>query len=145
MTKVSAGLVTLVAAAVLVAPAFADPPDDSYPVSNYPMFAHPIDAIEEVSVVVGVTDDGEELRLRPGLIAGSDEVIHAVGIAGRYIAEGRADELCADVAGRIATDGDPAIATVEVRRDRIDALLFFSDRAESVLDRDVRASCEVVR
>lgn len=143
MPKWGAVAVSMVAAFLVVQPAFRDPPRDSYPLSNYPMFAQPLEATNSADAVIGLTADGERRTLSPQRIAETDEVIQAVGFVYNELAAGRADRLCADVAQRVADAGPSQVVTVQVITERQDAVAYF----QGVRDPEItlHASCEVAR
>jgi hypothetical protein len=143
MPKWGAVVVSVVAALLVVQPAFRDPPRDSYPLSNYPMFAQPLAATNNANTVVGITAAGERRPLSPQRIAGTDEVIQAVGHVYDELAAGNAAELCSDVAGRIAAGGPADVAVVEVITERQDAVAYFQGARDPEVT--VHASCDVAR
>ena len=83
-------------------PAFRRPPIDSFPFSNYPMFAckkgHPV-----VHSIVGTTVDGDRIRVPPEVIA-NDEVMQAYRTVRAAVMKNRAATglLCRDTEKRIA-------------------------------------------
>jgi hypothetical protein len=116
---------------------------DSYPLSTYPMFSRAVDAEVDLALVVGRTEAGERVELSPRLIAGTDEVIVAGGTINIAVRQGRAEELCVDVAGRVAGSGRDDIVTVEVVTDSIDSVAWYEgDRRRTT---ELHASCEVRR
>lgn len=143
MPKWGAVVVSVVAAFLVVQPAFRDPPRDSYPLSNYPMFAEPLAATNDANTVVGITAAGERRALSPQRIAGTDEVIQAVGHVYDELASGNAARLCSDVARRIATSGPSDVVAVEVVTERQDAVAYF--RGARHPEVTVHAACAVVR
>jgi len=136
-------LVLLVVAAAVLWPVIRRPPQDSFPLSTYPMFSFPLEPVAEMDLVVGVDADGDDVRLSPESIAGTDEVIQAGGAVARAVA-GQGDDpgaLCRRVAARLV--GDDPVA-VEVRTDLYDAIGWFRGAREP-LERTVHARCEVPR
>jgi hypothetical protein len=135
-------VLVLVAAAVLW-PVVRRPPQDSFPLSTYPMFSFPLEPVAEVDLVVGVDAAGGDVRLSPESIAGTDEVIQAGGAVARAVAGGGDDPMtfCRRVADRLVGD-DPVV--VEVRTDVYDAIGWFRGAREP-LERTVHARCEVPR
>ena len=137
---VRAGLVSAVVAALVVAPLFRQPPTDSFPLSTYPMFSDPIDALVDVGTVVGRAAGGERIVLSPTEIGGTDEVILAGATVDEAIRGGRVavESLCASVADRI----DPAttIAELEVVTERYDAIAYFAGDTQPI-DVVVHARC----
>jgi hypothetical protein len=130
----------LVAVALVMAwPALRRPPVDGYPLSTYPMFATDRGDTSTIATAVGVTSDGEVVRLSPEVLAGSDEPMQAISTASAAIRDGRADAWCAQVAARIDSDD---VEVVEVRRETHDVMSHFTDDADP-LDVDVVTRCEV--
>lgn len=129
----------LVVALLTAIPALRRPPTDGFPLSTYPMFAADRGDTSTISTAVGITADGEVVRLSPEVLSGSDEPMQAISTAAASVREGRADTWCAQVAGRV-DDGD--VVVVEVRRETHDIIRYFTDDA-AALDVDVVAECEV--
>lgn len=125
----------LVAAAVVLSPLLREPTSDTYPLSTYPMFAGDRGAIHTIATAVERLDDGSVRRLSPDLIAGTDEVILAGVTVLRSIAQGAADELCAEIAARLGVG-----RTVEVRRETVDVVAVIADDAPA-RSIDVEATC----
>ena len=76
--------------------------DDSFPLSNYPMFTHNPKDTTGIERAVGITAGGAEVRLSPELSGGTVEVIHAAQTLTNAVRRGEADELCTEIAGRVA-------------------------------------------
>lgn len=134
--------VGLVAAFVVLSPALRSA-SDSYPLSTYPMFSRAVDAEVDLDLVIGRTTAGERVELSPRLIAGTDEVIVAGGTIRIAVREGRTDELCASVAGRVAESERDDIERIEVVTDAVDSVAWYEgDRSRST---ELLASCEVTR
>lgn len=133
-------IAVVVAVALVTAwPALRRPPTDGFPLSTYPMFASDRGDTSTISTAVGVTVDGEVVRLSPEILAGTDEPMQAVSTAADAVRDGRAGDWCAQVARRI---DDDAVVAVEVRRETHDVIAHFTDDAEP-LDVEVVATCEV--
>jgi hypothetical protein len=115
---------------------------DSYPLSDYPMFARPRGTAEWVATAVAVLPGAEVRRLSPDLIAGTDEVILAGAAVGRAIREGTADVLCEEIASRVAQNGPPGAEVVEVVLEQFDAVRWFQGE-RTPIDRSVQARCTV--
>jgi hypothetical protein len=115
---------------------------DSYPLSNYPMFSHSIDAVNDVNAVIGREADGTRRRLSPRAVGGADEVMLALQTVNDAIGSGTTAELCAAVADRLA--GNEDIATVEVVTERFDTVAWFGGDEEPLSSR-VHAGCRVAR
>lgn len=137
-------LVAGVSAAVLW-PVVRQPPRDSFPLSTYPMFSFPRQPVVDIDVVMGVTADGDDVRLGPELIADTDEVIQAGALVRRAVAGGQdaSGSLCATVADRVAGSSVGA-DRIEVRTDRYDAVAWFQGDEEP-LTSTLRATCPVTR
>jgi hypothetical protein len=110
---------------------------DSFPLSNYPMFASDRPAQASFRTVVGVDASGSPVRLSPADIGGTDQVIQAAATVGRAIADGEADQLCAEVADRVGAD----VVAVEVVTERYDTIAWF-DGHETPAERVVHARCD---
>ena len=128
--------------AVLASPAFRDPPRDSFPLSNYPMFSsgRP-DPHFTLTHALGVDADGTRVPLSPRVAAGSFEVLQAMRTIGYAVQEGRGEAFCVEVAGRVAEAGLPFEA-VELATSRFDTLRYF-DESPVPLERHVHHRCPV--
>jgi hypothetical protein len=126
------------AVAAVALPGFTD--KDSFPLSNYPMFSYDLGRVRPIDTAVGVTDDGEQERLSPEVIAGGYEVIHASRTVSKAIRAGDADALCNEIATRAGTE----FTRIEVVTETYDTVRWFGGD-ETPLDRVVHASCEVPR
>jgi len=115
---------------------------DSFPLSTYSMFSRPQDPVTELPSAVAVVD-GEQVRLSPELIAGTEEVIVAFHTVRRAIRAGpeTVGTLCADIAGRIRESGMPATA-VRVVTETHDAIAWFGGATEP-LDVTLHEECAV--
>lgn len=135
-------------AALIVAvlsPPFREPPEDSFPFSDYPMFSHgrPTPMLT-ITQVLGVTADGEREPLPPTITSGSYEVMQAmmtIAIAHRADPEG----YCREIAERVATDEDfAAVAAVEIATGTWDTVAYFDEGPEPI-ERVVHQRCPVSR
>jgi hypothetical protein len=113
---------------------------DSFPLSTYPMYAETRGRTVTVSTAVRRDGRGTVHRLSLGAIAGTDDPLLAESAIANAIAHGQADELCAEIAGRLSPDvrGD-AVEIVEERHDAVAA----AAGEESVLHRRLVARCSV--
>lgn len=89
---------------------------DSFPLSNFPMFTHDPAPVSGFLRAVGIHADGRESVLSPELIGGTVEVIHAAQTLSNALRAGHADEMCAEIAGRVARAG-PDVVEVRVVTD----------------------------
>lgn len=118
---------------------------DSFPMSNYPMFTADKDDTTVLSRALGTSGDGSEHTLSPRLAGGTVEVMHALHTIERAVADGTVDELCREIADRVADAVDGSITTVIVVTERYDVVeaLTWSERVP--VSRRVDASCQVDR
>lgn len=120
--------VILGTAALVISPAVARKPRDSFPLSTYPMFSQGRkDATVTVDHAVAIGDGGVEQAVPPRLV-GSDEVLQARATIGRAARRGarEANALCAAIAGRTRAQGAlPGARDVEIRTTKIDAVAWF--------------------
>ncbi len=130
-------MVTVVAVAVVAAPALLPEPEDDFPVSTYPMFTAERGQVVDLDTAVLVDDDGRH-RLSPEEVGGTDEIVAAAVAVSRAIAGGPATlaTLCADIAERVDAAG-----TVEVVTERHDAVALLQDGAPP-LATTVHHDCE---
>lgn len=142
--RIRAVVVGAVALAALAWPVVRRPPTDSFPLSTYPMFTQERPRVTAVDLAVGVDDTGGDVRLDPGLVGGTVEVIQAVATVGRAISDGSADDLCAEVAERVGRSGRDEVVEILVVTDRYDVVEALVDPGPPQ-DRLVHARCEVPR
>src|SRR6476646_36389 len=114
---------------------------DSFPLSTFPMFAADIARTQSVDTAVAVDAAGGVIRLTPAEIGGTTVVNQAASVVTTAIVGGRADDLCAAIAGRLAGDRS-GLAAVEVVTERYDAVHWF-DGDRTPIDRQVHARCPV--
>lgn len=115
---------------------------DSFPLSNYPMFTSDQPEVTSFVRAIGVAADGTEDVLPPQLSGGTVEVIHANRTLNRALREGRGDEMCAEIAARVAGDRPDVVRVLIVTEtyDVVDALRA-DDPAPAA--RVTRAECPV--
>jgi hypothetical protein len=143
--QLRAALVGIVAIGAVLVPLGRDLGDDSLPLSNYPMFTARRSQVTSIERAIGVAPDGSEHVLSPQLTGGTVEVIHAAQTIVDAIRAGSADELCAEIAGRVADSGDEQTAEVIVVRERYDVVAALDDDHPEPVDRAIHARCEVLR
>jgi hypothetical protein len=141
--RVRAVLVGAVALLAVLVPLTRDVAEDSFPLSNYPMFTARRLQVTTIERAIGVTADGDERALSPAVIGGTVEVIHAAQTIVDAIRAGAADGLCAEIAGRIDADGD--VVEVLVVTERFDVIGALQDDEPQPVDREVHARCDVGR
>lgn len=115
---------------------------DSFPLSNYPMFTSDQPEVTAFVRAVGVRSDGTEDVLPPVLAGGSVEVIHANRTLNRALREGRGDEMCTEIAVRVARSR-PDVATVLIVTETYDVIDALRANHPVPADRTVRAECPV--
>ena len=130
--------VTALALVAVVSPVLRD--RDSFPLSTYPMYASARSEVVSFSTVVAYDAGGQPVRLSLRTIARPDDALIGQARVRASIAEGTADVRCAEVAG----SAPDAAARVEVVTERHDVVALASGD-ESLVDREVHASCEVAR
>jgi len=142
--RVFASLFSIGLAAAMLSPAFEDPPQDSFPLSDYPMFSQERASPElTLEQALAVMPDGERRPLPPSISADSVEVLQSMVTIHREIHAGseRAAAFCAAVAGRALRDPEFASATaVEIASSRFDTVAYFEGHSRP-LDRVVLVRC----
>ena len=150
MERAYALAVSAVLLSLVISPALRDPPRDSFPLSDYPMFSRgrPDPGIR-LTHALGVTPEGDRVPLSPLVASGNREVLQAMMSihqgTHRSGARGRAD-FCDEIAGRVAEAGDELseITHVELATSEFDAVAYFDVGPEPV-HRRVHHRCEVPR
>ena len=134
------GVIAAVLVVVGIVPLVLD--RDSFPLSTYPMFSTRRSTSETVDTAVAVDADGAIHRLGPQRIAGTDEIILATATVSGAINAGTVDDLCSEIARRVAGDGPDSAASVEVVTERFDAIRWYRGD-HTPIDRVVHATCPV--
>ena len=131
---------------LLLSPAFRDPPRDSFPLSDYPMFSHGRpDSRLTLTHALGITDTGKTQALSPRISSANAEVLQSMVTIGRSVHEGRAAAFCREVAERVAADnGLDAIVEVRLATSEYDCVRYFEHGPEP-LARAIHAACDVTR
>lgn len=140
--RVRAVLVAVAALVAVLWPVARQPQVDGFPLSNYPMFTQLRPRVTTIDLAVGVDDDGGDVRLDPGLVGGTIEVIQAVATVGRSIRTGTTTALCDEVAARVAGSGRVEVVEVVIATDHYDVVDALAEGAPP-LRRSVHARCEV--
>ena len=135
-------MITGVVLLLLVYPVLFD--RESHPLSTYPMYSRARIGESTIATAVGISADGEQLRLTPTLIGDSNDPLVVVGQLRADIREGRADERCERIAVRVSARENLDVVTIEVVTERHDTVARVTDEP-SLIDRSVHASCEVAR
>ena len=117
---------------------------DSFPLSNYPMFARPRAQRVRMPTVVGITHGGERVTLSPELIGGARWINMSARLVRRTIRKGRdaSAALCEAVAHRVIAAQRTDLAAVEVVTEVFDSVAYMTSGA-GPSKRRVHARCEV--
>lgn len=131
-------MLTVVAVALVAAPAVLPDPADDFPISTYPMFTTERGRVVDLDTAVLVDAEGRH-RLSPEEVGGTDEIVAAAVAVSRAIAGGpeALATLCEDIAERVDGPG-----TLEIVTERHDAVALLQDDAPPV-DITVHEQCEV--
>ena len=126
-------------------PMFRDPPQDSFPLSNFPMFSS-VRGESWIHVVMGFDEAGVGRPIPPRLI-GSLEVMQAAETIRKAVARKQSPTLCARVAERVAEHPDYGdIVRLEVQSRRFEPRTYFVSEAGRVPSKvRVQARCPVGR
>ena len=116
-----AGLVAVAAVGLVVWPIARPRADDSFPLSNYPMFTADKPRQMTFFQAVGVAADGGQASLSAELVGGTVEVVQAARAMSTADRNGTLDALCRDIAGRTA-DARPEVVEVRIARQRYDVV-----------------------
>lgn len=139
MSRRVAATIAVVVVAGLATPLVTG--QDSFPVSDYPMFSQPRAAETTVGFAVALDGAGGEDRLPPEMVGGTSEVVHAAETIRQADRRDDLDGLCGEIAARVA-DRDGDAVGIEIRRDTYDVVGWFDGRRDP-LEREVLASCPV--
>ena len=126
----------MVVVAVLVSPAIRD--HDSFPLSTYPIYASARSREATFVTAQGQRADGTARRLSMDVIARTDDPLIAASRVADAVAAGRADELCAEIAGRAPTD---VVAVIVVRE--LHDVVHGARGEDSLLSRERLSRCLV--
>jgi len=134
MDRLHAYVLSAVVLAAVASPPFRDPPEDSFPLSDYPMFSKARPAATIVLTnVVGLRRDGSQVVLSPQVSVGNDEVLQAMATIRNAVRAGRTRlaAFCEEAAERVA-DRQSLADVIEVRiaTRRFDAIAYFRDGPE---------------
>ncbi|MFK7919435.1 MAG: hypothetical protein AB8G14_15270 [Ilumatobacter sp.] len=129
--------------AALVAPVAID--RDSFPLSTYPMYSRARSGESTIVTAQGVEPDGTRRTLTPTLIGGSNDPLIVVGELRTALAAGRSDGRCVEIAERVAARSAlAAVIAIEVVSERHDTVARTLGE-NSLIERSLRATCEVRR
>ncbi|MEM9195840.1 MAG: hypothetical protein AAGF12_42130 [Myxococcota bacterium] len=148
MERAFAYIIPLAMVAATLWPAFRDPPRDSFPLSDYPMFsAGRTDPTLVLSHVLGVDDEGNRTPIPPRVSAGTFEVLQSLVMIRQAVHSGLALTFCAEVAERVRDSSSEELRRVErleVVTSTFDSVAYFESDGTPT-SRVVHARCEVER
>lgn len=132
--------------ALVVSPALREPPADSFPLSDYPMFSHGRPTPQmELTHALGVRADGSRVPLPPMVSAGNREVLQSMMTIHAATFSARRRAFCDEVAARVAASPElQDVQAVELATSTFDAVAYF-ERSPEPLTRRVHVRCEVRR
>jgi hypothetical protein len=120
--------------AVLMTPALNG--KDSFPVSDYPMYAFRRASTDRFQAVLGETSTGAIRPLPMSLVADTNDTLIAEALIAQAIRDGSAMLLCERVAARVGAEIEKVLVVEEIH----DVVNRLSGRA-SLEERDVYADC----
>ncbi len=132
--------------ALVVTPAFRDPPRDSFPFSDFPMFSRGRpDPMLTITHALGVTQSGERQPLAPLVSAGNEEVLQSMRIIHQGVTGNDPLGFCQQVAARVAQDASlNEVERVEIATSVFDCVAYF-DGETAPQTRRVHQHCPVLR
>lgn len=131
--------------AAVVSPVLRDPPADSFPLSDYPMFSHGRPSpMFTLTHALGIDAEEERTPLEPLVSSGNREVLQSMVTIEQGVHHG-APRFCEEIATRVAADHDlDDVVAVELVTDTWDTVAYF-DAAAPSQHHEVHARCEVRR
>lgn len=138
-------MVAIVAVLAVLWPLGRELTEDSFPLSNFPMFTHDPPRTTGFARAIGVTVEGGDVVLSPELTGGTVEVIHAAQTVSTAIRRGEAAALCAEIAERVGRSDDAVIVDVVVVTDRFDIVEGLRSGDPEPVERVEHARCPVPR
>ena len=114
MSRWIAGVISIVILGATLAPViqnFREEPQDSFPLSYYPMFSKKRSSTRRVSYLVGLDAKGNRrvLHYRYAGVGGMNQVRKQIR---KQVREDKAEELCAEVAERVARSSRKSLAGI---------------------------------
>lgn len=136
-------VIGIAAFGAMISPIFKEPPRDSFPLSDYPMFSTVREAAF-LQIAVGVGPGGAEERLPPSLVA-SSEVMQAAQTLRRAVYQDGAAQLCREIADRVARSrAHSHLERVRIESRLFDPARYFSEPGgDEPTERRRHASCRV--
>lgn len=145
-TRLAVAAFSIVLSLLVLSPAWRDPPADSFPLSDYPMFSHGRpDPGLTLTHALGVRSDSTSVPLAPPISAGNAEVLQSMVTIHRSVFGGRGPVLCEEIAERVLSDPSlDAIQTIELVTSEFDCVRYFDETPEPI-SRNVHVRCPVRR
>jgi hypothetical protein len=128
-------IVAISALAVVLVPAFTE--HDSFPISNYPMYAFTRGRTDRFQLVLGQTSSGTSYPLSLRVVADTDDPLIAESLVADAIRRGAADSLCRQIAQRVS---DETVRVLVAEEDH--DVIRQARREPSLTNRVVYAACE---
>ncbi|MEZ5378562.1 MAG: hypothetical protein R2733_18805 [Acidimicrobiales bacterium] len=128
-------VVTPIVIAALLSPAVRN--TDSLPLSTYPMYSGTRSNVSSFVTASGIDREGSRRTLSALAIAESRDRLIAQSFLNDAVRRGDAGRVCEDIANRVNAD----LAAIEIATERHDTIARLRGE-ESLLERDVHASCE---
>lgn len=113
---------------------------DSYPHSHLPMFSVRRTETARIDTAVGVSTDGQIVRLSPHLIADTDEIIMAKDTVINAINSRSTDVLCTEIVKRVQKRKSN-ITKIRVVTETYNAIVWFQGEKDP-LSVDVHSECD---
>ncbi|MCG8555909.1 MAG: hypothetical protein MJD61_11580 [Proteobacteria bacterium] len=138
------GLVLILAVVYPVVENWSRRPRDNFPLSYYPMFSQKRGETVKVAYVIGVDRDGNEQHL-PRRVIGSGGHNQVRRQINRAVKRGWSDELCREVASRVAARREkyPDVTTIKVVRGSFGIADFMHHQISTPRKRVTHATCSV--
>jgi hypothetical protein len=133
-SKAYAYAVSALLLGAMLAPAFWEPTDDSFPLSTFPMFARERSRSEAITSAVLLSADGSELPVPASYVA-NVEPMQAIATLSKTVAQGRkaTRALCEGIARRVVASGDSKLTAAErvlIVTRSVDAIDFLAGRSK---------------
>jgi hypothetical protein len=137
--------VTIAGVAYPVIQNWREEPQDSFPLSYYPMFTHKRKPEQPVTYFVGIDKEGHEHKLHYRFLSkgGMNQVRRQMG---KMVKDGDAETVCKRVAKNVARSNEDWLAkvvTIEVRTDTYNLENYFTTTNRIPLKRKVHCTCAV--
>ena len=122
-------------------------PNDSFPLSYYPMFTAKRERTATITYLVGIDAQGNRRKLHY-TFAGEGGLNQVRRQINKMVKKDDEDKLCKSVARKVAKKGrgwTTNVVAVEIRSDTYDLAGYFSGANKAPVKDKVRATCKVQR